>query len=1102
MSINPVGVPANLVTAVNVLARPSRSFGFATHVVSAFDFGETLIQVGPPPSLSFQDSTSSVNLATNVQQPASASLALSGGTHSIIGSPATNPTPVQANTPNAALAALGASVFVDANDDPINGLEFYSNPANEQDFATLTALPSGFGAGEFTFEISINPDDSIALGDTSGGANQRNLWSDSTAQPYDNGSWWFEGNFLLDGHNNNTFQNGTFSLQIANGRVRWTFGDGTNAGPGNVFGIQQSSGSVLDGNWHKIACVRRWGSGGTADLELWVDGVLVDSETSNVRTNMATTYWDSWSGYPSNQDGWFFGAEKQAAVGVLSQYEDFKGPIDNVAFYNAARPVSELQQGSHAISPATQGYADHWEFSEQTGSVASSEVAGTNINLSSSPAPLWDTAISANWASRTSVADYAERFENATVVTTNANFPGTNAGQYDDDGIPNTFGPRVEFDQGPFVGGGLIPASVDGGNVLRINYRPNDDSASYGWVTAEWPTMFTQGGSNTEFWVQGKIWPGYHEAMTYANRGTENSPFDAGAKQLILSHRTLKAGGDSSYSATNFELVLQQQNNRPIFRGYNRTASGSFNGRWEDFPTPGTAQTPAGGFAIGGDFNVQTAIDNGGADSTNEQQRRRYGELFSYANAALTTDNIPFIAGRPDPIGGAFHWEYGEWHDFKVHVQITGNNQVRYRWYAARERDNAWTLLHDQTHSVNLYNGNDGYQGLWFTGFRTTGQTERDGVGGWNGETRQVFHSGRDAIEVYQADPPMRPARTAYTLETEMEALSPGSWSGVNPFTMNQNNAAMWDVSTGQGNALSFAQKGYYDPFRRSLVFSGGGHPQGDTEHCTLEFLLSDNTWYRRVDTNQANQNSHSYGSNVFDAESGRHWTWRGRGVTLSRADLNAGTYDLETPNFPAGAQGFYQDGLAAEYWPDRHGIFMYQSGRGHYLYNIADATWTELSQTTINNFHSEAVYNPVTGEMLVYSGNSQGSGTPTVWLWRPSGRQFPPYGGGNVSWTLTNMGNPAIDLGAEFGAITFVDERRGSPGYGDFMAIDMPTGNVWRFGHSNNYTWTNLGAGSANPTTGDTDAWAGIPLPHLGGILVLRGSPTPNFWLYRLEDA
>ena len=172
-------------------------------------------------------------------------------------------------------------------------IEFVENAAGDHEYALLETIPAGFGSGEFTLELWIRPDDTYPTGTFSEGApDQLTEWYSGDPAPYSSGGWWFRGNFLLDGHNNSDFTEGTFSLQLyGGGRVRWTFGDGSNAGAGGVRAIQGAP-SLLDGDWHRVTLVRRWSGASSADLELWIDGDLVDAQTSLVRTNMRD-YWDS-----------------------------------------------------------------------------------------------------------------------------------------------------------------------------------------------------------------------------------------------------------------------------------------------------------------------------------------------------------------------------------------------------------------------------------------------------------------------------------------------------------------------------------------------------------------------------------------------------------------------------------------------------------------------------------------------------------------------------------------------------------------------------------------------------------------------------------------
>ncbi|MEM7164273.1 MAG: LamG-like jellyroll fold domain-containing protein [Planctomycetota bacterium] len=256
-----------------------------------------------------------------------------------------------------------------------SSFEFVVNAQSQHDYGHQLTLPPTFGAGEFTLELWVLPDSSFPVGPTGGGAAQLTNWADADNAPYSFGSWWYDGNFLLDGHNNASFAAGTFSLQFyGGGRVRWLFGDGTNAGPGGHWSVgaypATATASLLDGGWHQITLVRRWSGVADAQLELWVDGTLVATETSSSRTNMRQ-YWDSWTGFPALQEGWFWGAEKQAAIGVLSQYEDYKGLLDEVRFWDRAKSASEIATSwNAAVSGLEPGLVGHFAFSEGAGTSA------------------------------------------------------------------------------------------------------------------------------------------------------------------------------------------------------------------------------------------------------------------------------------------------------------------------------------------------------------------------------------------------------------------------------------------------------------------------------------------------------------------------------------------------------------------------------------------------------------------------------------------------------------------------------------------------------------------------------------------------------------
>ena len=93
--------------------------------------------------------------------------------------------------------------------------------------------------------------------------------------------------------------------------------------------------------------------GSGADLELWVDGTHVATESSPRRTDMRG-FWNDWTNFVV--PGWTWGAEKQAAAGTISQYEDFKGLLDELRFWSglAHAQAGDLDAGVAEVRRAAE----------------------------------------------------------------------------------------------------------------------------------------------------------------------------------------------------------------------------------------------------------------------------------------------------------------------------------------------------------------------------------------------------------------------------------------------------------------------------------------------------------------------------------------------------------------------------------------------------------------------------------------------------------------------------------------------------------------------------------------------------------------------------
>ena len=177
--------------------------------------------------------------------------------------------------------------------------------------------------------------------------------------------------------------------------MRWLFGDDARPMPdGDLWSVgafpATNAPSLLDGQWHQITLVRRCPGSG-ANLELWIDGTLIDTETSNGCINMRQ-WWDGWSGFPGSQQGWFWGAEKEAAIGS-QQYEDYKGLVDEVRFWSRAKSAAEIGANyDDPVSGSETGLVGVYRFDEGSGNnVCDALDAGRCMTLVESPADVWST---------------------------------------------------------------------------------------------------------------------------------------------------------------------------------------------------------------------------------------------------------------------------------------------------------------------------------------------------------------------------------------------------------------------------------------------------------------------------------------------------------------------------------------------------------------------------------------------------------------------------------------------------------------------------------------------------------------------------------------
>jgi Concanavalin A-like lectin/glucanases superfamily len=263
-----------------------------------------------------------------------------------------------------------------------SSIRFQENLPTQYDFVDIPKVPKGFGEGEFALEMWIKPDTTYQVGGVwRGSYDQLKNWSNVDPEPYSSDGWWLSGNWLLDGHTRpegflggNT-REGTLSLQFyGGGRLRFMFADAKEGMPkGMVYAVQAwpatKAPSLLDGKWHHVVALRRWREPSGATLELWIDGTLIDAKPIPKRTNMRQ-YWDDLAHPrdPRELGGWSIGSEVMTAWNyALTQYEDYKGQVDDMRFWGRAPDAEEIRAWSRRAKPSQVSLLADFAFSEGAG---------------------------------------------------------------------------------------------------------------------------------------------------------------------------------------------------------------------------------------------------------------------------------------------------------------------------------------------------------------------------------------------------------------------------------------------------------------------------------------------------------------------------------------------------------------------------------------------------------------------------------------------------------------------------------------------------------------------------------------------------------------
>lgn len=269
------------------------------------------------------------------------------------------------------------------------GLEFYPNATGAGEYATLSPLPTNFGSGEFTWEMDIRFDVATygPVGTAGNDTQRRNNWSDdarlgnSYSDPHNYRCFFFD----MYANDGSQIELGSMALcGFASGRLGWHISDQAPNQPQNVRCIESATGPVVaDGNYHRIICRRRFPDASNSEYTLWIDGVLINSQTSDAQVNMWTTYWQNWVGRPVNQQFMMFGGE---LVNVLAGQP--WGLADCVvrvmSFYNRAKSDAEI--AATVLGSVDTTSSDHLasiDFRSNNLTMTN----GTVVALSSNPTP-------------------------------------------------------------------------------------------------------------------------------------------------------------------------------------------------------------------------------------------------------------------------------------------------------------------------------------------------------------------------------------------------------------------------------------------------------------------------------------------------------------------------------------------------------------------------------------------------------------------------------------------------------------------------------------------------------------------------------------------
>jgi hypothetical protein len=281
----------------------------------------------------------------------------------------------------AALPMMTPRLFVTPSES-INAIQFVASAEDDHDYVVQPVMPVNFLGGanaEATLQFWF-------VGDT--GA----TWESGGDAVYSSSTWWYDdNNWIVDGFNNNTLYDGSVGIVARNQQLAVLWGDGAqaNARTGDVHAIWGGP-DIVTGVPVLITVTWANTGGSSRIMSAYAGSTLAGTETSAARTDMYATWFDDWSGYPTGQQNWMWGTEKQAALGIL-QFPDCRCIIWGARFYTRAKDSTEVAADAAGSTMSSTGLIGYWPMDEGSGTTLTDDVGALTMTATNPDASFWTT---------------------------------------------------------------------------------------------------------------------------------------------------------------------------------------------------------------------------------------------------------------------------------------------------------------------------------------------------------------------------------------------------------------------------------------------------------------------------------------------------------------------------------------------------------------------------------------------------------------------------------------------------------------------------------------------------------------------------------------